>query len=352
MPPTLRPRRGQNKSKETKPKAAKQERNPCKKKRKNEAKDVVDGHRSFNSTGKRFKFSDNVDGGPVNFYPMKRRGRVSIINNYAGDEDFNYRRGSGADVGKLTTCFETLGFFVGEPHNNLSCDAMKKRFSELAGQNWDTFDCIIIVVLSHGSGGVSDDSSDDARCDRIMGVDGQYVAVDELLSPFRRYNRSLVDKPKIFIFQTCRGKKVSIGVKESKTFTEYGQIARSIESIEASLFFSTSCKPFSPAVGLPYHPNKQSSSGYLPPQADHLIAFSTSSGHVAYRHPEHGSWYIDELTKALSEEYGSEERGNRNPRHLVDVITRVQGMVSNRIEEKFIVQMPEFRSTLRGPIYL
>ncbi|XP_028416249.1 caspase-7-like isoform X2 [Dendronephthya gigantea] len=347
MPPTLRPRRGQDKSKETKPKAAKQERNPCKKKRKNEAKDVVDGHRSFNSTGKRFKFSDNVDGGPVNFYPMERRGPVYIINNYAGDEDFTYRRGSGADVGKLTTCFEKLGFRVGEPCNNLSCDRMKKGFSELAGLNWEPFggvDCIIIVVLSHGSGGVSDDSSDDARCDRIMGVDGQYVAVDELLSPFRRYNRSLVDKPKIFIFQTCRGKKVSIGVKESKTFTA--------GDVKASLSFSTSCKPFSPAEELPYHPNEQSSSGYLPHQADHLIAFSTSPGHVAYRHPEHGSWYIDELTKALFEEYGSEERGNRNPRHLVDVITRVQGMVSNRIEEKFIVQMPEFRSTLRGPIYL
>ncbi|XP_028410766.1 caspase-9-like [Dendronephthya gigantea] len=172
-----------------------------------------------------------------------------------------------------------------------------------------------------------------------MGAKGQSVTVDELLSPFRKFNSSLVGKPKIFMIQKCRGKEVSMGIREPNAL-----------AAEPSVNASASSLPSVPSEGLPSHPNVESS-GYLPLQADHLIAFSTSPGYVAYRDTECGSWYIDELTRALCEEYGSEGRRNRNPRHLVDVITHVQGMVSNRIQGKFKVQMPEFRSTLRGPIY-
>ena len=81
MPPTLRPRKGQNKSEKTKPKTAKQVRNSRKRKREDEAKDTVDDPNS-DSTRERFRSSDDVDGGPVSAYPMARRGPVFIISRY------------------------------------------------------------------------------------------------------------------------------------------------------------------------------------------------------------------------------------------------------------------------------
>ena len=122
-------------------------------------------------------------------------------------------------------------------------------------------------------------------------------------------------------------------------------------SVETSVNASTSWQPSVPSYGLSTHP-KVRRSGLLPLEADQLIAFATSAGHEAYRDTSRGSWYIDDLTKALYEEYERKGRKNRNPRHLVDIITEVQGMVSNRIKGLLYVQMPELRSTLRGPIYL
>ena len=122
-------------------------------------------------------------------------------------------------------------------------------------------------------------------------------------------------------------------------------------SDETNVNASTSWEPSVSSHELFTHP-KVRSSGYLPLEADQLKAFATGDGHVAYRDTSRGSWYIDDLTKALYEEYKRKGRKNRNSRHLVDIVTEVQGMVSNRIKEKFQVQMPEFRSTLRGPIYL
>lgn len=94
-------------------------------------------------------------------------------------------------------------------------------------------------------------------------------------------------------------------------------------------------------------------SGYLPRQADHLIAFATGDGYPASRVTNNGSWYIDELTKVMHEEYSSRKSKKRNPRHLLDVLTEVHGRVSNLVSGQLNeVQMPEFRSFLRGPIYL
>ncbi len=85
-------------------------------------------------------------------------------------------------------------------------------------------------------------------------------------------------------------------------------------------------------------------SGLLPRQADHLIAFATGVGYEAYRNTENGSWYIDKLTETLYEDHSS--------KHLTDILTKVQGRVSNLLKGRIVVQMPEFISRLRGPIYL
>ena len=94
--------------------------------------------------------------------------------------------------------------------------------------------------------------------------------------------------------------------------------------------------------------NKEPDSGILPPYADRLIALATVSGFWAYRDETKGSWFVEQLTESLNNEYS---RHRKKTRHLHDVLTEVQGKVSNLKAGKFFVQMPELRSTLRGPIY-
>lgn len=92
-------------------------------------------------------------------------------------------------------------------------------------------------------------------------------------------------------------------------------------------------------------------SDLLPLQADFLIACATVVGFPAYRNEDTGSWYIDELTKTLYEKCSGERLQN-----FIEVLVEVQGRVSNLVlktpGKPKLVQMPEFRCTLRGPIYL
>jgi hypothetical protein len=71
----------------------------------------------------------------------------------------------------------------------------------LAKGNYSDVDCIIIAILTHGT-----------SPNLLQGVEGDYVPLDKLLSPFKRYNRTLVGKPKIFIIQACRGDLPNLGV--------------------------------------------------------------------------------------------------------------------------------------------
>ena len=341
---TLRPRQTQNQVEKPKQNALKSEK-LRKRKRKCEFGDTVDGPR-LDTVGKMSKFIaplssqndsndlmmegvESTDGGPLDFYPMRKRGRLYIIHNFAFNGGHAFREGSGHDVGNLTTCFQDLGF-IHNPGNdcksNLTCEEMKSWCEIWARQKHHDVDCIILALLTHGS-----------YPDLLQGYDGKYIALDKLLSPFGRFNPTLVGKPKIFFIEACRGDETNLGVQDC-TMTSGTNTQRNFRS----RVFPSSFQANDEAGSF-------INSGLLPLQADHLIAFATVVGYPAYRNRMKGSFYIEELTKTLREEYSS--------KHLTDIITKVQGRVSNLVRgkdgpEKLQVQMPEFVSRLRGPIYL
>ena len=341
---TLRPRQTKNEVEKPKQNALKSEK-LRKGKRKCEFGDTVDGPR-LDMVGKMSKLIaplsskndtndlmmegvESTDGGPLDFYPMDKRGRLYIIHNFAFNGGHAFREGSCHDVGNLTTCFQALGFIDNQRNDcksNLTCQEMKSCCEIWASQKHHDVDCIVLAILTHGS-----------YPDLLQGSDGNYIAVDELLSPFARFNRTLVGKPKIFFIEACRGDKPNIGVQDRATTSGI-----STQRNFRSRVVSSSFQAYEEA-GL------FTNSGLLPPQADHLIAFATGVGYPAYRNRMKGSFYIEELTKTLREEYSR--------KHLTDIITKVQGRVSNQVRgedgiEKYEVQMPEFVSRLRGPIYL
>ena len=118
--------------------------------------------------------------------------------------------------------------------------------------------------------------------------------------------------------------------------------------------FST-CLPPEHTVGSRQR-QKVAKSSLIPVRADQLIAFATGIGYKAYRDTAKGSWYIKVLTEVLHDEYSSKKSKKRPQPQLIDVLTRVQSEMSDLVtkdgDKTNAVQMPEFKSRLRGPIYL
>ena len=136
--------------------------------------------------------------------------QVFLLDNFVFNGGPPFREGSGNDVGKLTTCFKEVLGFIHDPNNdcksNLTCEEMKNCCENWASQKHHDVDCIILAILTHGS-----------YPDRLQGYGGNYIALEELLSPFGRGNATLVGKPKIFFIQACRGDKTNIGVLDRAT---------------------------------------------------------------------------------------------------------------------------------------
>ena len=134
---------------------------------------------------------------------------VFLLDNFAGlNKKFEFREGGAHDVGKVTACFGRLGFHHDQDADcktNITCEEMRASCKDWAKRDYRGDDCVIVVILTHGE-----------SPDKLQGVDGEYVALDDLLLPFN-YNPTLVGKPKIFFIQACRGRKVNMGIIDRST---------------------------------------------------------------------------------------------------------------------------------------
>lgn len=284
--------------------------------------------------------TEETDGGHLpNGYPMdsRPRGPVFILNNFVGDAGSQCRRGSNLDVGRLDAAFKGLHFVVQPIERNLTAENMKtccEDWAKLANRDFSKADCLVVIIMAHG-----------IRFGHLLGVDcRKFVQLADLISPFHGdKSPTLIGKPKIFIVQACRGSEKCVavrdpGAREMSTPPGY-QREPSDEDICVA------------AVNNNERFEDNVNSGLLPRNADTLVAFSSSEGEKSFRSESDGSLYIRELTEVLKLTEAAGEK-----RRFLDIITEVQGRVSNLISEdengERVVQMPEFRSTLRGPIYL
>lgn len=122
-------------------------------------------------------------------------------------------------------------------------------------------DCFVCCVLSHGIQ------------EGVCGSDDGVVSVDEIREPFNGITcKNLAGKPKLFFIQACRGKKHQYRVKVQADAPEDGE-----SEMEVDGDFDIT----------------------IPADADFLIARSTTDGHVSFRKPEEGSWFIQSLCRNL-----------------------------------------------------
>lgn len=191
------------------------------------------------------------------------RGLCLIINNLEFHDKTKNRYGGEFDEQKLTDLFIDLSFEV-YTKNDLKSDEIMDITEEYASKDHTDFDAFVMIVMTHGGDG-----------DAIYGVKGKAkISVADLMAQFQFTKcPSLANKPKIFIFQTCRG-SLNEGIFPPRGSDRYMADAMTNDS---TLVFSAT-----------------------PLEADFLLAFATVPGYVSWRDEESGSLYIQVSMKVFT----------------------------------------------------
>ncbi|XP_030644206.1 caspase-7 [Chanos chanos] len=231
-------------------------------------------------------------------------GKCLIINN----EEFNgqpeYRRkGTERDGERLLRTFKKLRFDV-EVKKNLKKDEMIRVLQDVSKEKHKEMGCFVCVFLTHGAPGA------------LYGSDLQTVPVRTLTSMLTADRcPTLQNKPKLFIFQACRGLQYDSGIETDS-------------EAESSDFVGTSDVP----------------------EMDFLCCYSTAPGYYSWRNPGTGSVFINELCEMLEKYHDLE---------IIQILTRVSHQVATNFYSKTQNpnsdakrQMPTILSTLTRELYL
>ncbi|XP_062902343.1 caspase-6-like isoform X1 [Mobula hypostoma] len=235
-----------------------------------------------------FQSIDQMD--PSLEYNMKhrRRGTALIFNH----EHFYWylglpsRGGTNADKMNLERRLRDLGFDVSTYDNLKSIDIMEIIHKEATSDHSDA-DCFLCIFLSHGEN------------NHVFAYDGK-INLQDITARFRGDKcSSLVGKPKIFIIQACRGDKHDDPVMPKD---EVDSVCESRAENEVVVDAGT------------MHT--------LPAGADFVMCYSVAEGFYSHRETINGSWYIQDLCKAI-ETYGSQFE-------FTELLTLVNRKVSQR----------------------
>ena len=185
-------------------------------------------------------------------YEMNRnpRGKCIIVNNIEFEDRHDLcRHGADVDENALVTLFQGLSFNV-ETRQNLKLDELLNLAKTAAKGNHEESDAFFFIMMSHGGDN-----------DKLLCKDLLKVSVEDIMFHFKAERcKKLAEKPKVFIFQACRGSSSDVCEREGP-------------SVDDILTDST----------LPR--------GTSPREADFLLAFATTPGYYSYRH-SNGSPFI------------------------------------------------------------
>lgn len=210
-------------------------------------------------------------------------GLMYIFNNEEFDDRKNeYRVGSSADVKALRDTFEAFKMKV-EVFKNPTVKDIRTVVKNIETKDFTNRSCLVIVILSHGH-----------RFERVLAKNEPYTIDDDVLFPILR-NRTLIDKPKIFFIQACKG------------------------SMEIGGLHKDSQQPH----GAP---------------TEVLKCYSTFEGYVSYR-TEQGSIFVQKLCENIKRD------GNtKSVDEIMKEVTRSVKIISNQ------KQIPTVTSTMTKPL--
>ncbi|XP_003704195.1 death regulator Nedd2-like caspase [Megachile rotundata] len=253
------------------------------------------------------KFLDGPVYENVHRYPMrsKPRGLVLIITNIRFEHpDYEPRCSAAHDRMNLEELFEQMGFQV-ISHCNLTGEGLLekiKQFSQL--KELRKVDSCFIIISSHGN------VNTEYEVTEIHGVDYnpdskkhnyKTVLCTDILNNFTvEACPHLAEKPKIFIFQLCRGDKKQKLVKKPRHTTDTCNIRPSDEMMNLKI----------------------NGKGTMRNNADMLIVHATLPGHVAFRDKITGSWFIQILCEVFMNH--AHKTHLEDLLHMVDERLRIQ----------------------------
>ncbi|XP_029034576.2 caspase-1-like isoform X2 [Osmia bicornis bicornis] len=196
---------------------------------------------------------------------------VALIFNHVYFRKMQVRTGSEKDKDSISEALKQLQFDV-RCYDDLSSEDVLQVLKEVAAEDHTDADCLVVVVLSHGSSGY------------IHTFDTMYK-VESLWTRFIAERcPTLAGKPKLFFIQACRGNK--------------GDNPTNIDVTDG-----TSATPYT-----------------IPSHADIMIAYSTNDGFFSFRNVENGSWFIQALSEELTQ--------NWRTRDLMRIMTSVTRRVA------------------------
>ncbi|XP_076242038.1 death regulator Nedd2-like caspase [Calliopsis andreniformis] len=236
------------------------------------------------------KFLDGPIYENVQRYPMrsKPRGLVLIITNICYKNSDDVPRSSAAhDEQNLRELFEQMGFRV-ISHINLTGQELIEKVREFSqSKDLRTVDSCFVIISSHGtrnaqyqvteiesvdynSGGTSKSNSKIPNYKTVLCADILECFTAEACP-------HLAGKPKIFIFQLCRGDRKQKSIKEPRHVTDTCNFHSSDEMISVMGNGNETLRNYE----------------------DMFVAYATLPGHVAFRDKITGSWFIQILCEVF-----------------------------------------------------
>lgn len=203
------------------------------------------------------------------------------------------REGSEIDVKNLTVLLSQMGYMIPKQHINLNKYETIKALREfLSHEELKSVDSCIVIIMSHGR----DEKS-------FYTSDNLYITVNDVVERFSNKEcPALKGKPKIFIFQYCRGSGPDVGVEATPQRVVYSR----------GLNVQTDSAHFGEAV---VHRD--------PTFTDMYIVYSTVEGFVSFRHPNRGSWLMEAICHVFMNNAHNSE------------LESLMKMVSRRVRENY-----------------
>ena len=144
---------------------------------------------------------------------------VININNYDPNLfKLEERKWSKRDLENLTKTLNYLEFDL-DLGENLTKSQIIERLHKIASINHEHFDCFLCVVMSHGNE------------EKIVTSDSKLISFEEIMEPIKACP-TLLNKPKMFFFQACRGEKRMESRPNSASSTKSSRGAQISDHIE------------------------------------------------------------------------------------------------------------------------
>lgn len=259
---------------------------------------------------------EGTDHAPKIVYRMssRPRGIGLVINNKHFTCGMKDRVGTDRDADSLVKLFIYLGFYTNR-YDDLTGKAMHQKLQDVADIDHSRFDCFMVAVLTHGVNG------------KLYSTDGDLIAVQDITKYFDGNNcPALIGKPKVFLFQACRGGRFDYGVELEATDSAGDDLPAHTDAELKEMVEEQYDTIISRALDDPDETDGGSYKGALPTEADFVLAYATVPGYVSWRNSEYGSWFIKALVDTMYELVAKE--------HLLDILTEVNRRVAEEFQSK------------------